>query len=146
MIRAATADDADPIAALYLRSRLAAFPAIPPSVHDDADVHRHFAETVLPTCDTWVAEDGGELIGFLVLHEGWVEHLYLEPGCTGQGHGSALLDHAKAQQPDRLDLWAFQANTGARRFYERHGFVAVAETDGDNEEGAPDVRYRWTTA
>jgi hypothetical protein len=31
----------------------------------------------------------------------------------------------------------------ARRFYERHGFVAEATTDGDNEEGAPDVRYRW---
>jgi len=25
---------------------------------------------------------------------------------------------------------------------ERHGFVAVEQTDGDNEEGAPDVRYR----
>ena len=63
---------------------------------------------------------------------------------TGRGIGSALLDHAKARRPDGLDLWAFQSNTGARRFYERHGFVAVAETDGDNEEGAPDVRYRWS--
>ena len=90
-----------------------------------------------------MADEDGVLIGFVVLHDGWVEHLYLEPGRTGQGHGSALLDHAKAQHPDGLDLWAFQANTGARRFYERHGFVAVAETDGDNEEGAPDVRYRW---
>ena len=38
----------------------------------------------------------------------------------------------------------FQKNEGARRFYERHGFTAVEWTDGDNEEGAPDVRYRWT--
>lgn len=31
----------------------------------------------------------------------------------------------------------------ARRVYERHGFVAVAMTDGDNEEEAPDFRYHW---
>ncbi|MBA3264774.1 MAG: hypothetical protein H0T14_00160 [Nocardioidaceae bacterium] len=33
---------------------------------------------------------------------------------------------------------------GARRFYERLGFVAVQWTDGDNEERALDVRYEWT--
>lgn len=32
---------------------------------------------------------------------------------------------------------------GARRFYERHGFVVVDATEGDNEEGAPDVCYQW---
>ena len=31
----------------------------------------------------------------------------------------------------------------ARAFYERHGWRAVRETDGENEEGAPDVRYVW---
>ena len=29
------------------------------------------------------------------------------------------------------------------RFYERHGFTAVEWTDGDNEEGEPDVRMVW---
>jgi hypothetical protein len=38
----------------------------------------------------------------------------------------------------------FQSNAGARRFYEREGFVAVEETDGrGNEEGAPDLRCVW---
>ena len=33
----------------------------------------------------------------------------------------------------------------ARRFYEARGFSAVAFTDGArNEEGEPDVLYRWT--
>ena len=36
-------------------------------------------------------------------------------------------------------------NTDARRFYERHGFTAVASSDGsDNEEREPDVRYERT--
>jgi len=29
-------------------------------------------------------------------------------------------------------------------FYEGHGFVAVDMTEGDNEDGSPDVRYRWS--
>jgi GNAT superfamily N-acetyltransferase len=142
-IRAATPADAPAIASLYLRSRRASFPAIPASVHPDDDVHDHFATTVLPTCETWASVEDGEIVGFVVLHGGWVDHLYVEPGATGRGLGRALLDHAKAQRPASLDLWAFQANTGARRFYERHGFVAVAQTVGDTEEGAPDVHYRW---
>lgn len=64
-------------------------------------------------------------------------------GLTGAGIGEVLLAQAKRLRPRGLQLWTFQSNTGARRFYERHGFVAVEQTDGDNEEGAPDVRYEW---
>jgi hypothetical protein len=30
---------------------------------------------------------------------------------------------------------------GAQCFYERHGFVETRRTEGDNEEGAPDILY-----
>lgn len=37
-----------------------------------------------------------------------------------------------------------QVNESARRFYERHDFVAAEYTDGHgNEEREPDVRYVW---
>jgi GNAT superfamily N-acetyltransferase len=143
-IRRARQEEAPVVADLYWRARAAAVPAIPPSVHPEDDVHRHFAETILPNRDTWLAVEDGIIIGFLALEPGWVDHLYLEPSRTGEGIGTQLLGQAKTVQPDGLDLWAFRSNTGARRFYERHGFVAVAFTDGDNEEGAPDVRYRWS--
>ena len=142
-IRRATQDEAPVIADLYWRAREAAIPAIPPGIHDRDDVHRHFAETVLPERDTWVAMEGDVVVGLLVLEPGWVDHLYLEPDRTGQGIGTQLLDHAKQLHPGGLDLWAFQSNVGARRFYERHGFTAVRFTDGDNEEREPDVLYRW---
>jgi ribosomal protein S18 acetylase RimI-like enzyme len=49
---------------------------------------------------------------------------------------------ARQRQPEGLQLWAFQSNARARRFYERHGFEAVEFTDGNgNEERWPDVRY-----
>lgn len=145
-IRAATAEDAPAVADLLLRARRAAVPAIPPLVHDDDDVRRWTREVLLPSCEVWLADDDdGTLVGVLALEGDWVDQLYLEPTHTGRGIGTLLLDHAKARRPGGLDLWAFQSNTGARRFYERHGFVAVGTTDGDNEEGEPDVRYRWPT-
>lgn len=72
----------------------------------------------------------------------WIEQLYVHPAWYGRGLGSRLLNVAK-RELSCLDLWTFQSNVGARRFYERNGFVEVAMTDGDNEEGAPDVRYHW---
>ena len=144
-IRAATDADAAAIAELLLRARKAAVPAIPPLVHDDDDVRRFVRHKLLPTCEVWVAVDDTVIVGLLALEGGWVDQLYLEPTDTGRGIGTQLLDHAKSRRPDGLDLWAFQSNTGARRFYERHGFVAVAFTDGDNEEGEPEVHYRWRT-
>jgi putative addiction module component (TIGR02574 family) len=39
-------------------------------------------------------------------------------------------------------LYTFQANTRARSFWERHGFKAIAYSDGStNEERCPDVLY-----
>jgi ribosomal protein S18 acetylase RimI-like enzyme len=51
---------------------------------------------------------------------------------------------AKQRRPDGLELYTFQVNDRARRFYERHGFVVAMLGDGSgNEEGQPDVLYRW---
>ncbi|HSS08964.1 MAG TPA: GNAT family N-acetyltransferase, partial [Acidimicrobiales bacterium] len=60
-----------------------------------------------------------------------------------EGLGSRLLEVAKHRRPDGLQLWTFEANRGARRLYERHGFIATEATDVNNEEGAPAVRYWW---
>jgi GNAT superfamily N-acetyltransferase len=62
---------------------------------------------------------------------------------TGSGVGTALLDWAKELRPEGLRLTTFESNVGARRFYDRHGFRVVGGTDGDNEEGAPDLHLAW---
>jgi GNAT superfamily N-acetyltransferase len=146
VIRRGTVADAPAVAEVWLRSRKASVPAIPAPVHTDDAVRAWFAEVVLPERETWVAEVDGEVMALLVLDGPWVDQLYVDPGMTGQGLGSRLLEQAKAERPDRLDLWTFEANTGARRFYEHHGFTEVARTDGDNEEGAPDIRMAWFPA
>ena len=103
------------------------------------------AATVFARMECWVAEapDRG-IVGLLVLDDDWVDQLYVLPSWQGQGVGSALLEHAKRLRPDGLQLWTFASNLAAGRFYQRHGFVAVEQTDGEhNEERAPDVRYVW---
>ena len=57
------------------------------------------------------------------------------------------LPKAKELRPGGLQLWVFQKNTGAIRFYERHGFRLVKLTDGaENMEREPDALYAWPGA
>ena len=143
-IRPGRRADARAAADLYLRARAAALSAgsIPPGIHDDDDVRGYFAAHIVEDCELWLAEEDGVLAGILVLDGDMIDQLYVEPGRTGRGIGSALLAVAKRERPEGLRLWTFQSNAGAQRFYERHGFVAVRRTDGrSNEERAPDVLY-----
>ena len=122
---------------------------IVPMVHPDEDVPRWMREVLFPTTEIWVAQRGGHVVAMMSLSEGWLEHLYVDPSAQGGGTGTALLGLAKqaAHGAHGLELWTFQGNAGARRFYERHGFGAVAFTDGaGNEEKTPDVRYVWHPA
>ena len=145
-LRAGVPSDAAALADLYLRARRVAVPAIPALVHGEADVRGWMAEEVVARREVWVAErcEGGGLVGLQVLDGGWVDQLYVDPDRTGEGIGSALLAEAQRVR-SHLELWTFQSNTGAQRFYERHGFEAVEWTDGrGNEERSPDVRYVWS--
>ena len=113
-----------------------------PRVHPPEDVMRHYHETVFAKREVWVV--GHPVRAYLSLdEENYVTSLYsAEPGA---GLGKRLIDHAKGLR-DRLRLWTFVANTRARAFYQREGFVEVERSDGDNEEGLPDVRYEWRAA
>lgn len=95
--------------------------------------------------DVWVAAAKGELAGLMALRQpDWLEHLYIDSAFTGQGLGSRFVELAKQELSGGVQLWTFQSNVRARCFYERHGFVPVQWTDGDNEEREPDVRYVFT--
>lgn len=140
-VRRASAVDAGRIADVFLAAR--AGMAYLPRLHTDEETRRWITGVVLPSHEVWVAcDDGGRVVGFAALREEWLEHLYIAPSAQNAGVGSVLLTRAKQVRP-ALDLHVFQANGGAIRFYERHGFSLLATGD-DNEEGLPDAHYRWT--
>ena len=67
------------------------------------------------------------------------------PRASIRGTGRQAVRAGRASSiREGFQLWAFQQNTGARRFYERHGCALVRLTDGaDNEEKLPDALYVW---
>jgi ribosomal protein S18 acetylase RimI-like enzyme len=142
-VRRAGPDDAAAVATVWLRSRQASVPAIPPPVHDDEDVRAWVRDILVPAGATWVSETDGVVVAMLTVDDGEIDQLYVDPNHTGRGVGSDLVTFAKSLCPDGLSLWAFQSNERARLFYEARGFAAVEWTDGHNEERAPDVRYVW---
>ena len=103
-----------------------------------------FREVVFAENQIWGAVEGGAIVGMIAFTSDWVHQLYVLPEAHGRGIGSALLAIAQVDAKE-LQLWTFQKNAQARRFYEVRGFVAVRETDGtDNEEKEPDILYVWT--
>jgi GNAT superfamily N-acetyltransferase len=73
-----------------------------------------------------------------------LEQLYVDPAWTGRGLGTQFVELAKQQRPGGLQLWTFESNVRAQRFYEHHGFTVAERTNGSsNEERSPDLRYVW---
>ncbi|GAA6208314.1 GNAT family N-acetyltransferase [Cognatishimia sp. WU-CL00825] len=90
-----------------------------------------------------VASLNGKFAGFLAKENNYVHALYVRSCARGQGIGHRLLRHAQMQEMS-LDLWTFQRNHAAHRFYMREGFQATERTDGlHNDGGLPDVRFQW---
>lgn len=144
--RRAGPEDAGAVADVLIRSRRAAGAAIPPAVHSDAETREWISAVVLPEREVWLLEDSeSRPLAVLILDGDWVDQLYVDPACTGRGLGSRLIELAKSRRPAGLQLWTFVTNTGAQRFYFRHGFLVAETTDGSgNEEQAPDIRFVWT--
>jgi len=147
-LRPAERDDVHAIAELYVETRQQAIGLMPPPIHSAAEDREFFGRVIDGPAEMWVAEEvnGPQpvAVAFLVIEGDWLNSLYVRPGWTSQGIGTALLDFVKAARPGGFALWVFESNTAARRFYERHGLVAVRRTDGSgNEERAPDLHMLW---
>lgn len=77
----------------------------------------------------------GELYGFSVHPDSW------GTGVANELHDAAV-DELRARNLAPLKLWVFEENGRARRFYERHGWVADGVTRSSTMAGGPiEVRY-----
>ena len=103
-IRRALPAEPDSLAALWLRSRAASVPSIPPAVHTDEEVRRWFKEIVFPSSEVWVADSGGGVSALMVLDQEWIAQFYVDPVSAGSGIGEALLQHAMRLRPTGLKL------------------------------------------
>ena len=73
----------------------------------------------------WVYDD--EFVkGVLHVEDGQIQELYVDSFFQNHGIGAKLIDFA-IQKYQAKSLFVLEKNTGAIRFYERHGFVLTKE-------------------
>jgi len=142
-LREAQPADAEQIASVLQLSRRQAMPWLPVLHTPDEDVA--FFGSLVAEQRAWVVVEEVRVIAFAIAAQGWLNHLYVDPDRQGRGWGTLLLTTTKAAFPDGVQLWVFEANAAARRFYAAHDFVEAELTDGSgNEERTPDIRMEWS--
>jgi len=150
-IRRAAVEDAGALARLHVDAwRVAYRGLVPDSRLDGMDYERraarfreqlggHGLETGPSKAETYVAERGGEVLGFVTLgacrdagvdpqRVGEIWGIYLGPQHWRQGAGTRLCRFAEQLLASRgyeeVKLWVLAGNSRARRFYAAMGFVA----------------------
>jgi GNAT superfamily N-acetyltransferase len=143
MLRQLKLDDMDAAARVVRTAFDQALPSLA-GLHTPEEDQWFFRERVFETCEVWGAFDGAAMRGIIAFREGWIDQLYVLPTAQRRGVGKDLLQVAQ-NAFDRLQLWTFQRNAPARRFYEARGFALIQQTGGArNEEKEPDALYLWT--
>jgi ribosomal protein S18 acetylase RimI-like enzyme len=147
IMRAATVADADEVAAIYIASRRRDV-SFAPLVHSDEEIRRWLGQVLILRGRVIVIQQSDRIAAMMAVsgsaNGSWIDHLYVHPDLMSRGFGTTLLNHAKQSLPPPVQLYTFQQNQRARDFYECHGFVAVAFSDGrKNDERCADVLYQW---
>ena len=78
----------------------------------------------------------GQVLGFIAVYApgAFIHHLYVAPQAQGQGIGRALLDSLADWLPKPWRLKCVVANTAARAFYARTGWVETERAMGSQGE------------
>ena len=96
----------------------------------------------------WVAEVGGEVVGWACTSSGhetdaprelWLEGIYVLEQHHGTGVGQALLEAAIGDRP--AYLWALEDNPRAHAFYRRNGFELDGADQFDDQWEVTEVRF-----
>ena len=167
VLRPMRADDIEVVAALHVASWRTAYRGIFTDVYLDsaaeAERRAHWTRRLASPQSLQtgvVAQQDGVAVGFLYLiadadppRGTLLDNLHVVDGARGAGLGRRLLARAAGEiearhWPRGLHLWVFDANTGARRFYERHGAQVVDRTVYASADGGANAAlcYAWPDA
>lgn len=87
----------------------------------------------LPETPLWVAVDGDdEPVGFMLIDDGHMEALFVDPAHHGAGIGKVLVRHVLAAHPN-MTTDVNEQNPKAIGFYEAMGFVRTGRSALDGQ-------------
>jgi ribosomal protein S18 acetylase RimI-like enzyme len=172
LIRRATLDDSEQIAASHIRTWQVAYAHVLPAEYlaafdqgDWAQRRRKILEGRTPPQEVFVAEVDGVVVGHAAVGPfrdednivqdgiGEVMAIYVTPEHWSTGAGLALMragvDHLVGHGLTEIRLWVIADNPRARRFYERFGFLldgnSRSQPVGHGYEHLPPVKHvRYT--
>jgi putative acetyltransferase len=142
MIRPYADEDMGPLLDVWYRASLIAHSFLSEEFFEAE--RRQIAEEWLAMAETTVSEVDGTVVGFLSLVGNEVGGLFVDPDYQGGGIGRSLMDNAIESHPV-LELDVFEANSIARRFYERYGFQLV-DRHMNEAAGHVELRLRFVKA
>ena len=87
----------------------------------------------LPHAPLWLAVDENDYpLAFMLLNDGHMEALFVDPARRGTGIGAALVRHGLTLHP-RMTTDVNEQNEQAVRFYERMGFRQTGRSPVDGQ-------------
>ncbi len=101
------------------------------------------------TAAVWIAEEDGRMAGFVIVEwnrrrqglQAHIQTLEVAPGHRGRGVGRELLARCvhSARVAGSVVIWLHvaEANEGAIRLYQRHGFLVVGRLEDYYPAGGP---------
>ncbi len=119
-----------------------------------SELWRERLEHPPPGWATFVADEGGDVIGFVSVGPsrderalGELYAIYVHPDWWGTGAGRALIERGELElriHYPEATLWVLEENPRARTFYETAGWTADGASKAHERWGvrAPEVRYR----
>ena len=96
----------------------------------------------LPNAETWVADDSGQVMGFIALLGNEVGAIFVKAEAHHQGIGRALMDKAHELRGE-LEVEVFKDNTIGRKFYSSYGFTFMDESIHE-QTGNALLRLKYT--
>jgi ribosomal protein S18 acetylase RimI-like enzyme len=160
-VRPATRADADEIGRVHAATWRATYTGVfPESAFDVAERRRWWRETLArephPSSAVLVAEDDGEIVGFVTVGAardepdsvGELYAIYVDPRRWGTGAGRTLMEQGeesmRASGFAEAVLWVLEGNERAERFYRAAGWTHDGGRKVEEFQGAEltEVRYR----
>ena len=115
--------------------------------HPLAEQRAYLESRVLPGTRVVLVVDGADgassrVAAFVASDGSRIAQLYVRVDLQRRGIGAALLAWAKDASTGSLRLHTFERNSGARAFYERHGFRVIGR-GFEPEWRLADLEYEW---